>query len=110
MSIQFNGNNNNWDGLQAIRMIRQYEKIIGSKHIPIIAMSKLRVMVNDQIEALHAGADLYLYQQETNYVPAADANNRIISTNGTTIAAGLAMLRDERLAADSFASIVTKFV
>jgi CheY-like chemotaxis protein len=110
MSIQFNSNNNNWDGLQAIRMIRQFENIIGLKRIPIIAMSKLRVMINDQSEALHAGADLYLYQQESNYVPNAERNNRIITFNGTTISAGLAMLKDERSAANAFATVVTNFV
>jgi hypothetical protein len=91
-------------------MIRQYENIIGLKRTPIIAMSKLRVMINDQKEALQAGADLYLYQQETDYVPNEERNNRIITINGTTISAGVKMLKDERVAADSFAAIVAKFV
>jgi CheY-like chemotaxis protein len=73
-----------WDGLQAVRLIRDWEdsKTATSStgevfHIPIVALSKLRVLVNDKQEALAAGADLFLLQPFVDYLLNKELDGRV---------------------------------
>jgi CheY-like chemotaxis protein len=56
----------NWDGLQTIRKIRNWEEQTNqTKALPVIAMSKLRALVHDYELSMIAGADLFLQQPVT---------------------------------------------
>jgi CheY-like chemotaxis protein len=96
MALEFSaggGGSDTWDGLQAIRQIRDWESLTVAPEeavdnstytsIPIIAMSKLRNLVDDTAQAMGAGADLLLHQTVTDYTAVADLTNRVEKTQGT---------------------------
>jgi hypothetical protein len=78
--------------------------------LPIIAMTKLRNLINDQAEVTAAGADLLLMQTVTDYVPTADLALRIEQAEGTSTSADLYARSHIRVAYDKFAGVVVKFL
>ena len=86
MAESFLAGSGQWDGLQAIRMIRQWEaqnlNHLGtdgnstsarSVRIPIIGLgARGSGLVGDEQEMLAAGADVFLTQPEVDYVPASE--------------------------------------
>ena len=119
----FDGSVNGWDGLNTIRVIRQWEaaQIIITepqsssssssathhRHIPIIAMTKLRALVNDQLETMTAGADLMLIQPSTDYDTASDEST---SSSTSSISAGLLEKKMERDRYNHFSQAIVSFL
>ena len=116
MAVEFAGGSTRWDGLQAIRVIRDWEvqrqatASANITRIPIIAMSKLRNLINDQAEAAEAGADLLLMQTVTGYVTGSGLSERVPQSEGTSLSADLLQKANIRQDYDTFAQRVVKFL
>ncbi|KAJ1405678.1 hypothetical protein B484DRAFT_214121 [Ochromonadaceae sp. CCMP2298] len=103
VALEFSGGSVGWDGLQAIRQIRDWETLTvgpegaggvgrganSTSRIPIVAMSKLRNLIDDQAQATEAGADLLLLQTVTDYTAVADLTSRVEKSQGTSVGASL---------------------
>jgi ELWxxDGT repeat protein len=114
-----------WDGFQAIRMIRQWERETAGPqwahlpgvspnvlHLPIIAVSFINEVLNAKPEALAAGADLYL-QLPLTYYMFAQPTPKVLSDITDT---GVYRTNDaierarERVDYDQFAHVVESYM
>lgn len=114
MALEFGAGNTMWDGLQAIRMIRDWENLTLTNSsvppVPIVAMTKLRDVVNDQEEALAAGANLLLEQTVTGYLDTAQLNEVIPLDQGTFTTGDMLQKQSIREDYNEFAVVVVKFL
>ena len=153
MAMNFAGGSTQWDGLQTIRLIREWEDNMNeaasasaaaiaaaaaaaestnanetytstsssassastgasSPHtrVPIVAMSKLRDLINDANEAYAAGADLFLTQTVTDYVATDEAEYKVEQPQGTFTTARMEEKASMRSDYDEFAHVVLRFL
>jgi len=107
-----------WDGLQAMRLIRDWEDAMTATsktgeifHIPMVALSKLHVLVNDMHEALTAGADLFLLQPFVDFLADTELMDRVQEpTLGTSTTTEIATKRSERRDYNDLAQSILHFL
>jgi CheY-like chemotaxis protein len=115
MATEFAGGSVRWDGLQAIRVIRDWEAQLqasgyNTTRIPIVAMTKLRDLINDKAEVEAAGADLLLTQATTGYVATADLQLPVEQPEATHTTEDMYEKAHIRSTYNDFAAVVLKFL
>lgn len=115
-----------WDGFQALRMIRQWELQTAAVqwggikstpanvlHVPIIAVSFIHEVMNAEPESIQAGADKFMELPLTNVFADGAAAGQVvteITDTGSYRTKATVEKESERAAYDTFASVVAKYL
>jgi len=110
ISMEFGGG---YDAAQVVREIRAWESTITSatyNKLKIIGMSRLRMFIGQPgpVELLAAGVDMFMWQPEVDYIPAAEAAD-IILVQGTTTTKQAAATVNQKARYLEFANVAIRF-